>query len=237
MKNINFILSAFFLLAVMAWACKKTPSEQQKITEPIVINPYIEVVKETKVEATFSIVGDADVPPSFADSAKKAQDLLTMVFSSKDFRDELYKRNFHDSAYSKTKSTCFNKVYGGTIAGRSIAGKSVYNNLLYQSSLDLKINIKYNGTNTTTMGSSSACGSVITTNDYWLKLTEKKLAYRLARHWAHEYTHIRGYRHGTAVAAPYTWSSNDVNLDPAAGVGDIVGLVLDKWIALKIIKY
>ncbi|RYG19556.1 MAG: hypothetical protein EOO07_06625 [Chitinophagaceae bacterium] len=193
------------------------------------------VEKDIKLTLSYTTSTDATVPASFADTVKRVQELLTKVFSSKEFKEELYRRNFHDSAYTKSTATCFNRVYGGTVQGRSIAGKAVYDNLLPNNTFSIAVNIKNNGTNTTTLGSASACGSRITTNDYWLKLSEKRLAHRLARHWAHEYTHIRGYRHDTNVASGYEWGS-DVNKDPAYGVGDVVGVVLDKWLASKLIK-
>lgn len=209
-------------------SCNKSKEASAPETE-------VETVKDIKLTISFTVSTDATVPTTFADTVKRAQDLLAMVFSSKEFRDELFKRNFHDSAYTKSTSTCFNRVYGGTERGRSIAGKSVYDNLLPNSTLSIAVIIKDNGTNTTTLGSASACGSRITTNDYWLKLSEKRLAQRLARHWAHEYTHIRGYRHDDKVTPGFEWGS-DVNKDPAYGVGDVVGIVLDKWTKNGIIK-
>ncbi|WP_199120962.1 hypothetical protein [Pedobacter sp. ASV28] len=229
-KSLYLLLMIFTVVA----ACKKKSQEPvEDIDPPVVSN--IENVKDIKLTITYTVTSDANVPATLNDTVKKAQDLLTKVFSSKDFRDELYKRNFHDSAYSKSTSNCFNRVYGGTVVGRSIAGKAVYDNLLPNSTFSIAVNIRNNGDNTTTLGSASACGTRITTNDYWLKISEKRLAQRLARHWAHEYTHIRGYRHDTNVASSYKWGS-DVNQDPAYGVGDVVGVVLDKWTAAGIIK-
>lgn len=222
MKKILY--TALSLLFVLS-SCKKNKETEEETT----------VVKDVKLALTYSVTSDANLPTTFADTVKRVQDLLARVLSSKDFKDELYKRNFHDSAYSKSTSTCFNRIYGGTVKGRSIAGKAVYDNLLPSNSLAIAVSIRNNGTNTTTLGSASACGSKITTNDYWLKLSEKRLAHRLARHWAHEYTHIRGYRHDSNVATGYEWGS-DVNKDPAYGVGDVVGVVLDKWLAAGIIK-
>jgi len=241
MKGLIYQILVLSLLAMLVNGCKKNDSqasaevEKTKTEEPRVVSAF-EKVKDINLTINYTVVAGAVLPPTFADTVKKAQDLLTKVFSSKDFRDELYKRNFHDSAYSKSTSNCFSKVYGGTVAGRSIGGKAVYDNLLPNSVFSIGISIRNNGDNTTTLGSASACGSRITTNDYWLKITEKKLAFRLARHWAHEYTHIRGYRHDTNVPDAFQWGS-DVNKDPAYGVGDVVGDVLDKWITTKVITY
>jgi len=216
------LLCLLFVLTILS--CKKSKTDEESNIE-----------RDIKLTLTYTTSADALVPATFADTVKRVQELLTKVFSSKDFKDELYKRNFHDSAYSKSTATCFNRIYGGTVKGRSIAGKAVYDNLLPNTAFSIAVTIRNNGTNTTTLGSASACGSRITTNDYWLKLSEKRLAHRLARHWAHEYTHIKGYRHDTNVAAGYEWGS-DVNKDPAYGVGDVVGVVLEKWLAEGVIK-
>ncbi len=227
MKKLHCSIFLALLITCVFGGCKKDKSQKEESA--------IENVKDVKITLTYTTTSDATLPTTFADTVKKTQDLLIKVFSSKDFRDELYKRNFHDSAYSKSTSSCFNRVYGSTVKGHSIAGKSVYDNLLPSSVLSIAINVRKNGDNVNTLGSASACGSRITTNDYWLKITEKRLAYRLARHWAHEYTHIRGYRHDNNVVDGYKWGS-DVNKDPAYGVGDVVGVVLDKWLATGIIK-
>lgn len=234
MKKLYQILLTLVVIALGFNSCKKS-KETNEPKEELPKYTNIETVKDIKLTLTYAATSDAILPSTFADTVKKTQDLLNKVFASKDFRDELYKRNFHDSAYTKSTSNCFNRVYGGTVAGRSIAGKSVYDNLLPNGTFSIAVSIRNNGTNTTTLGSASACGSRITTNDYWLKLSEKRLAQRLARHWAHEYTHIRGYRHDSNVTAGYEWGS-DVNKDPAYGVGDVVGVVLDKWTAAGIIK-
>lgn len=239
MKKLFKVLLIVLTAGIVIGSCSKSkeasaPEETPKKEEPKPNSP-VETVKDIKLAVTYTFTTDATLPSTFADTVKRTRELLEMVFSSKDFRDELYKRNFHDSAYTKSTSTCFNRVYGGMVAGRSIAGKAVYDNLLPNGTFSIAVNIRKNGDNTTTLGSASACGTRITTNDYWLRLSEKRLAQRLARHWAHEYTHIRGYRHDTNVASGYKWGS-DVNKDPAYGVGDVVGDVLDKWTAAGIIK-
>jgi hypothetical protein len=235
MKNLIRI-SVIIMLASLAFAaCKKSAEpKQQEPNEPKVQGP-VETVKDVKLTLNYTLSSGGAVPASFPDTFKRAQELLAQVFSSKDFRDELYKRNFHDSAYSKSSSTCFSKAYGGPEVGKKIAGKSVYDNLLANNSISITINIKNNGTNTTTMGSAAACAYRITTYDYWLKLSEKRLAQRMARHFAHEFTHIRGYRHDSNVPSGYKWGSS-VTKDPAYGVGDVVGTVLDKWTEAGIIK-
>lgn len=233
MKKMIFFTMVAALVAVVFNACKKEKTVKDQVVNKIVASN--EQVNEIKLSLNYTLSPGGAVPASFPDTFKRAQELLQKVFSSKDFRDQLYKRNFHDSAYSKSSSTCFSKIYGGIGVGKNVAGKSVYDNLLANHSISITINIKNNGSNTTTMGSAAACVYKITTYDYWLKLSEKRLAQRMARHFAHEFTHIRGYRHDSNVATGFKWGS-DVNKDPAYGVGDVVGEVLDKWTAAGIIK-
>lgn len=246
MKTVNYIGVGFLVLTMMVGACsKKSEQPVQNKKEPVQEETKkedtkyrgVETVKDVKVTITYNVASDASVPDSFGDTVKKTEALLAIVLSSKDFRDELYKRNFADSAYGTMKNPCFNKVYGGTVAGCSIAGKAVYDNLFPATTINLTINIRNNGDNVTELGSAANCGSAIRTNDYWLKLNEKQLAYRLAKHWAHEYTHIRGYRHDTNVPVAYKWGNTNPEKDPAVGVHTIVGIVLDKWIAAKLINY
>lgn len=236
-KFINQVLILLIGLAVLG-SCNKSKEklnveepkkqEEPQPTENVWKVDGIDMIRTINLTTNYTVASGATLPATFADTVKKTRELLIKVFSSKEFRDELYKRNFHDSAYSKNKSTCFKRVYGGTIKGRSIAGKSVYDNLLPNNTFSMSANIRKNGTNIRTLGSASACGSRITTNDWWLKLSEQRLAYRLARHWAHEYTHIKGYRHDSNVPTSYKWGDN-VDLDPAYGVGDVVGIVLERW--------
>ena len=184
------------------------------------------------INVSYTVEKNATVPEHFADTLKKAQELLSQVFSSLEFKDELYKQSYSDSAYSKSKKACFNVAYDPN-TGR-INGKAVYDNLLANATVELVINVKNNGDKEGTMGSSNACSNKITTYDYWL--TEKEgMSIRLARHIAHEFTHIRGYRHDTKVAKQFKWGKKTTE-DPAYGVGSIVGEILAKWSKAGLIK-
>ena len=171
---------------------------------------------------SYVVEKSASVPIHFSDTLKRAEELLKKVFSSDEFKQEMFKQSYNDSAYSKSKKACFDLVYDAK-SGR-IPGEAVYNNLLASDKVDLAITIKNNGDKRRTMGSSSACVYKITTFDYWL--SEKQgMSIRLARHIAHEYTHIRGYRHDNNVPKAYKWGRK-LNEDPAYGVGSIVGNIL-----------
>lgn len=182
-------------------------------------------VTDFNLKVSFTLAKDASVPMHFADTLEKAQKLLNLVFSSREFKEMMFKQSYHDSAYSKSKKACFETIYD-VKTGR-ISGESVYHNLLADKSVALLINIKNNGDKKTTMGSSNACSNNITTYDYWL-VEGGALAQRLARHIAHEFTHVRGYRHDSKVAKAYKWG-HDVKEDPAYSVGSIVGEILTKW--------
>jgi len=178
-----------------------------------------------KLSVSYTVEEGAKVPEGFADTVKKAQTLLAKVFCSKEFKDALFKQSYNDSAYSKSKKACFLTVYDEK-TGR-ISGESVYQNLLKDKEVKLLINVKNNGDKKGTMGASYACSYQFTTYDYWLK-EKGELARRLARHIAHEFTHIRGYRHDNKVPKEFKWG-RDVKEDPAYGVGNIVGEILTAW--------
>ncbi len=222
MKNSIYLLLAIFIILLTLNGCKK----KIDVPSPIADKPDDFKVRDIKLTITYTKSPLSTLPIGFQDTVSKTQDLLTRIFSSKDFRDELYQRNFADSAYSNTKSPCFNRVYGGTVVERRISGKAVYDNLLPNNVFSIPIYIQKTA-GTGTLGFAYVCNSTITTNDYWLT-TGKRLSHSLARHWAHEYTHTRGYVHGK-------WGSS-VNVDPAYGVGNVVGIVLTKWLAAGIIK-
>ena len=177
------------------------------------------------IRLSFDVSEGASVPTHFADSLKKAQQLLNKVFSSEEFKQIMQEQSFNDSAYSKSKKQCFEKIYDKK-TGR-ILGSAVYDNLLNDKSVELIITIKNNGDKKTTMGLSSACVNKITTYDYWL-VEGGELAQRLARHIAHEFVHIKGYRHDSKVEKAYKWGRK-LNEDPAYGVGSIVGSILADW--------
>ena len=223
MKNSFYLILVIFVVVLTLDSCKK----KIDVPNPIIDKPDDFNVRDVKLTITYTKSPLSTLPVGFQDTVNKVQDLLAKVFSSKDFRDELYKRNFADSAYSNTSSPCFNKVYGGTVVGSRISGKAVYDNLLPSNVFTIPVYIQ-KAASTGTLGFAYICNPKITTNDYWLTTGNKGLSHSLVRHWAHEYTHTRGYVHGK-------WG-NSSNIDPAYGVANVVRVVMDKWIASGIIK-
>ena len=215
MKALKIFLSALLIVVLgMALTTKKHK-----------VSTAISGRRSISFRVSYTVDKNATVPEHFADTLKRAQELLSRVFSSSEFKDEMLKQQYNDSAYSKSKKACFATVYDHKTG--HIPGQAVYDNLLANPTVDLAITIKNNGDKKGTMGSSNACVNKITTYDYWLR-EKDGLALRLARHIAHEFTHIRGYRHDNKVPEAYKWGRK-LTEDPAYGVGSIVGDILTKW--------
>jgi len=215
MKKIGLLLLIILALLAINIFAKPLSGNSKKQTN----------VAEFNLLISYTVEEGAKVPNGFADTVKKAQELLAKVFRSKEFKEALFKQSYNDSAYSKSKKACFLTVYDEKI-GR-ISGGAVYQNLLQEKEVKLLINIRNNGDKKGTMGASYACSYQFTTYDYWLQ-EKGELARRLARHIAHEFTHIRGYRHDNKVPKEFKWGRN-VKEDPAYGVGNIVGEILTEW--------
>lgn len=184
-----------------------------------------------KLNVSLTVSEGAQVPKHFADTLIKAQQLLSKVFSSAEFKEIMCQKSFSDSSYSRSKKKCFDVIYDPE-TGR-ISGKAVYDNLLKENNVSLSMVIKNNGDKQTTMGFAGACSYKITTYDFWL-VEGGALSQRLARHIAHEFTHIRGYRHDNLVPKAHKWGLNTKE-DPALGVGSVVGEILTRWAKFGII--
>ncbi|TZF84853.1 hypothetical protein FW774_07705 [Pedobacter sp. BS3] len=219
-RGIVFIMVMYSALL----SCKKNTRE--KAEEPG--NPI------TTVEFTFTLStkGDVSLPEHFSDTLTKVTGFLNKVYSSQEFKDSLYSHTYNDSAYSATRSTCFKREINEQL--HRIDGRVVYENLLASAKINLNLLIQQTEGSTSTQGFSSACVYKITSNDYWI-YANQPLAYRYARHIAHEFTHIRGYRHDSNVAQVYKWGHSPEE-DPAYGVGNIVGNILERWNKMGLIK-
>jgi hypothetical protein len=142
------------------------------------------------------------LPKHFDDTLKKVNLLLNRIYSSREFKDSLYAHSFNDSTFSKVKSACFAKEINENT--HRIEGSNVYNNLTAEKVIKLDLVVQETLNKTKTQGFSNACVYKITSNDYWMG-EDQPLAYRYVRHIAHEFTHIRGYRHDNKVAKEYKW--------------------------------
>lgn len=171
-----------------------------------------------------NVADDVILPEGFADTLKKAEMILSKIFSSEDFKQALEKRSFADSAFSKTKKTCFERIYDEN--GR-VSGKGVYENLTRNPNVEIEWVIKRykDGEKTSVMGFSTFCVNKITSYNYWIK-NGQYLSLRFVRHLAHEYTHVCGYKHDKLLPKEHKFKKGD---DPAMGVGGIVGDIMLDW--------
>lgn len=184
----------------------------------------IKIAKEVKITFTVNAADNVELPEGFADTLKKAEEILSKILSSEDFKQALMKRSFADSAFSKTKKTCFERIYDEN--GR-VSGKGVYENITRNPNIQIEWVIKKykDGQKTSVMGFSTFCVNKITSHDYWIK-NGQYLSLRFVRHLAHEYTHICGYKHDKLLPKEHKFKKGD---DPAMGVGGIVGDIMLDW--------
>lgn len=189
-----------------------------------VADDRIKIAKEIKFTFKVSVADDVELPEGFADTLKKAEAILSKIFSSEDFKQALYQRSFADSAFSNTKRACFERIYDEN--GR-VSGRGVYENLTRNANIQIDWNIKKykNGEKTSVMGFSTFCVNKITSHDYWIK-NGQYLSLRFVRHLAHEYTHVCGYKHDKLLPKEFKFKKGD---DPAMGVGGIVGDIMLDW--------
>jgi len=189
----------------------------------------LEPLKEDPVQVRFNFnfiaKGNVKLPANFGDTLKKVNVLLDQLFSSQEFKDSLSAHSFNDSTYSKVKNACFVRDINANT--HRIDGRNVYDNLTADKVINLDLLVQETLKKTSTQGFSNACSYKITSNDYWMG-ENQPLAYRYVRHIAHEFTHIRGYRHDTRVEKEYKWGRSP-NEDPAYGVGKIAGNILQRW--------
>ncbi|WP_293299369.1 hypothetical protein [Pedobacter sp. UBA4863] len=184
----------------------------------------IKIAKEVKITFMVNVAENVVLPEGFADTLKKAADILTKILSSEDFKEALTKRSFADSAFSKTKKTCFERIYDEN--GR-VSGLGVYENITRNPNIQIEWVIKKykDGEKTSVMGFATFCVNKITSHDYWIK-NGQYLSLRFVRHLAHEYTHVCGYKHDKLLPKEHKFKKGD---DPASGVGGIVGDIMLDW--------
>lgn len=184
----------------------------------------IKIAKQVKFSVKVNVADNVILPEGFADTLKKAEDILSKILSSEEFKKELSKRSFADSAFSRTKKTCFERIYDEK--GR-VSGLGVYENITRNPNIEIEWVIKKykDGEKTSVMGFATFCVNKITSHDYWIK-NGQHLSLRFVRHLAHEYTHVCGYKHDKLLPKEHKFKKGD---DPAMGVGGIVGDIMLDW--------
>jgi hypothetical protein len=184
----------------------------------------IKIAKQVKFSVKVNVADNVILPEGFADTLKKAEDILSKILSSEEFKKELSKRSFADSAFSRTKKACFERIYDEK--GR-VSGLGVYENITRNPNIEIEWVIKKykDGEKTSVMGFATFCVNKITSHDYWIK-NGQHLSLRFVRHLAHEYTHVCGYKHDKLLPKEHKFKKGD---DPAMGVGGIVGDIMLDW--------
>ena len=184
----------------------------------------IKIAKQVKFSVKVNVADNVILPEGFADTLKKAEDILSKILSSEEFKKELSKRSFADSAFSRTKKACFERIYDEK--GR-VSGLGVYENITRNPNIEIEWVIKKykDGEKTSVMGFATFCVNKITSHDYWIK-NGQQLSLRFVRHLAHEYTHVCGYKHDKLLPKEHKFKKGD---DPAMGVGGIVGDIMLDW--------
>lgn len=242
MKRIMFssvrilLLFAFVILAMVS--CKKSAN---KAIEPVTDEP-------APSNPDNSGTNPADPPKSvrlkigtfsssitnFKPVADEALELLSKVFSSKEFKDSIYKYDYAPSnqlnnPYQCSKAKDLNVIKVDPTKNR-INGSMVYDDLLKYKDVALNLVIRKSDVKNV-LGSSSYCNFTITSNDYWLK--EDDMAMTLpeeyAIHLGHEFCHTLGYYHNDDK------HPNTKTEDVAYGTGSLVANILWDW-SLKEIK-
>lgn len=212
----RFVFSCFFLILGLVFVAFKGNVAKS--------DDKIKIAKEMKVSLRVNVADDVELPEGFADTLKKAEEILSKIFSSEDFKQALSSRSFADSAFSKTKRGCFERIYDEN--GR-VSGRGVYENITRNPNIEIEWVIKKykNGQKTSVMGFATFCINKITSHDYWIK-NGQYLSLRFVRHLAHEYTHVCGYKHDKLLPKEHKFKKGD---DPAMGVGGIVGSIMLDW--------
>gem|GEM_PF-1253604 len=220
MKELTFKLINKLILAcgilVMIISCSFNSIEN---SEPVPAGFHV------RFKFNLTTSGNVKLPAHFSDTLARVNYLLNKIYSSQEFKDSLYAHTFNDSSYSKVKNPCFKKLINNET--QRIDGSVVYDNLVADTLINLDLLVQETLKKTGTQGFSNACKYKITSNDYWMG-GDQALTYRYVRHIAHEFTHIRGYRHDNRVEKPYKWGKKPTE-DPAYGVGLIVGHILERW--------
>jgi hypothetical protein len=210
--SLNILLSALVLLMssyIVQEEVKKTLPETQG--------------KQKKV--VFRLGNYTSELDEFRDTALKALDLMSKVFSSKEFKDSISKYNFPCSNAWFKENICKKPgnimIYKCDSAANIVHGSTVYEDLLIDKQVTLDLNIIHAKGTTNSYGFSAACVYKINTYSWWLKNNRKQpLSEEYAIHLAHEYCHVVGYYHS---------SYHKIQDDVSYRMGGIVRNILWRW--------
>jgi hypothetical protein len=214
MNKILVSILSFALVVLLAGNTYKTN---------VTAKPLMVAAKHKKV--VFKLGNYTSELDDFRDTAIKALDLMSKVFSSKEFKDSIAKYDFPCSNAWFKENIC--KTLGNIIvykcdsAANVVHGSTVYDDLLMEKKVTLDLNIIHPKGKTNSYGYSAACVYKINTYSWWLKNNRKQpLAEEYAIHLAHEYCHIVGYYHS---------SYHHIEKDVSYRMGGIVRNILWRW--------
>lgn len=177
-------------------------------------------VKAIAFNVKLNVAPEVTLPEGFADSVKKAEHILSSILSSQEFKDALCSRSFPDSSFTTLKLDCFERIYD---ENGKVSGKGVYENMTRNPNIQIEWVIKNDAKKA--IGVSFFCVNKITSYDHWIK-NNQYLTLRMVKHWAHEYTHICGYRHDGKVKEQFKWTRKE---DPSYVMQDIVADIMLNW--------
>lgn len=224
------LLLTAFVFGVILVACKKIqPASsyiQDKEEELIIKKDSASGTVSSTVakKIKFVLAGYSGTIPNFEDTAKKTLNILSEVFSSKEFKDSLLKYTF----------VCSNGSSDACLANRNkcdselnlIKGETVYNDLIADTIKNIKIEIRPSS-GSSSFGFTYVCSDKITSYDWFLKggrTLPTPIEYAI--HLAHEYTHTVGYVHS---------KKHEKSEDVAYRIGGIVRNILIRKLNLSAI--
>ncbi|TZF82663.1 hypothetical protein FW774_14265 [Pedobacter sp. BS3] len=202
----KLFLSIIGIVSVcLIWACQKHFIENTEVDTGASTKPGPARVLDHKT-MRFNLIEFESVIPNFADSADKALDIVADVFSSQEFKDSIYKYDFHStnawSLYTQQHS-CQVSGYGNRILNKidsvtgRVLGSTVYADLMADSVADIRLHILASS-GSSGYGSAVPCGYIVS-YDWFLQGTDA--VYQYALNISHEFCHTLGYMHDSTRPA------------------------------------
>lgn len=231
------LLLATFVLGLILVACKKQRPISDYIPDKVedqVINNDSKTDTSTSTSVAkkvkFVLAAYSGTIPNFEDTAKKSLNILSEVFSSKEFKDSLLKYSFVCS--NASSEACLGNSpllhrYKCDNSLNLIKGETVYEDLVADTIKNIRIEIRPS-TGSSSFGFTYVCSDKITSYDWFLKGGRSlPTPIEYAIHLAHEYTHTVGYIHNSKKHV----KSEDV----AYRIGGIVRNILIRKMNLSVI--
>lgn len=223
----SLIKLSLVLFALLA--CDKTTSVPEEVATEIIeswgVPQKTDPSAKIGTPVRFALHNFNSSIPNFKDTAEKALEVLSQVFSSAEFRDSISKYDFPCSNGRKNPCSGIPQVAANKCSepNNRVLGTTVYADLVADSVRPISLHVRTSSNeNTTVYGSATPCSYNIYTNDWWLNNNRPlPLSQSYAVHLAHEYAHVVGYVHND----PMHTRREDV----AYRVGNVVNNILHRW--------